>query len=311
LIYDKIHGSFILLYGPLLYFYLKTIRKDTIPLRRKSIHLIPFLLGLCYNIFLSFQAIIFEDFRFISQYNTLLLPSAFVSVLIYSGYALKSAFTYQDSDVSMKYKLTITSIVAVVLFIPFVGALINTLQENFILNTRIVWYASILFMFVAVLHFRFKIFLELNQTGNVKQHHSRTEEELPPLRKYQTSGLQKENAEQILKKLKVAMEEDKLYKDCELSLESLALHLNTPKHHISQVLNDFENTNFYHFINHYRIREAKSQIKNNDSNTGLLTIAFECGFKSKSTFNKYFKEFTGKSPSEYQKKISSQYDMIA
>lgn len=31
----------------------------------------------------------------------------------------------------------------------------------------------------------------------------------------------------------------------------------------------------------------------------LIEIGFESGFKSKSTFNKYFKEITGMSPSDY------------
>ena len=43
----------------------------------------------------------------------------------------------------------------------------------------------------------------------------------------------------------------------------------------------------------------------------LLGIAFEAGFKSKSTFNKYFKELTGLSPSEYREQLFSQMSSVS
>ena len=35
----------------------------------------------------------------------------------------------------------------------------------------------------------------------------------------------------------------------------------------------------------------------------LLALAIECGFSSKSSFNKFFKKSTGKTPSEFMKSI--------
>src|SRR5258708_25402324 len=59
--------------------------------------------------------------------------------------------------------------------------------------------------------------------------------------------------------------------------------------------------NFNDFINEYRIREVarKMQDPAYDRIT-LLGIAYDCGFNSKTTFNRAFRQMTGKSPAEYK-----------
>jgi AraC-like DNA-binding protein len=60
--------------------------------------------------------------------------------------------------------------------------------------------------------------------------------------------------------------------------------------------------NFYDFINSYRVEEAKKLLMiYNEQSGNILDIAFEAGFKTKSTFNKTFKKYTNKTPSEYAK----------
>ena len=56
---------------------------------------------------------------------------------------------------------------------------------------------------------------------------------------------------------------------------------------------------FYVLVSEYRINYAKEILKE-DNNITIESLAYECGFNSKSTFNKYFKEQTGYSPSEYR-----------
>ena len=58
--------------------------------------------------------------------------------------------------------------------------------------------------------------------------------------------------------------------------------------------------NFFDYINTHRTEEFKKLVSNpNNRKFTLLSLAFECGFNSKSSFNKYFKKVTGQSPSEY------------
>lgn len=64
-------------------------------------------------------------------------------------------------------------------------------------------------------------------------------------------------------------------------------------------MNERLNTNFRNYINSYRIEEAK-KILINESDKNILTICYDVGFNSKSTFNTCFKKYTGKTPSEFR-----------
>ena len=60
--------------------------------------------------------------------------------------------------------------------------------------------------------------------------------------------------------------------------------------------------NFYDFVNHYRVQEAKEQLGNPALSQKTIQRVFEdVGFNSKSTFNTIFKKVTGQTPSEYRR----------
>jgi len=101
--------------------------------------------------------------------------------------------------------------------------------------------------------------------------------------------------------LKKAVEAGLFYQDAELSLGSLAERLDLHPHELSRIINLALKKNFNDFINEYRIREVtrKMQDPAYDRLT-LLGIALDAGFNSKSTFNRTFRQMTGKSPAEYK-----------
>jgi len=78
--------------------------------------------------------------------------------------------------------------------------------------------------------------------------------------------------------------------------------LNIISHYLSQVINEQFNLNFFDFVNRYRVEVFKEKIKDTVfRNYSLLGIAFECGFNSKSAFNRIFKQATGLTPSQFKK----------
>jgi AraC-like DNA-binding protein len=85
----------------------------------------------------------------------------------------------------------------------------------------------------------------------------------------------------------------------------MAEELQISRQNLSQVINESQHKNFYKLINEFRIKEVIEKMANTQfENYTVLGIAFECGFNSKTTFNRIFKEDTGKTPSEYRKSLA-------
>lgn len=122
--------------------------------------------------------------------------------------------------------------------------------------------------------------------------------------KYSGSRLSDSEAKQYTEKLTDYMKSAKPYLNPELSLPQLATELNISSHYLSQVINEQFNLNFFDFVNRYRIEAFKEKIRDHEfRNYSLLGIALECGFNSKSAFNRIFKQTTGLTPSQFKKDV--------
>lgn len=120
--------------------------------------------------------------------------------------------------------------------------------------------------------------------------------------KYARSGVGDKEINLIHEKLQSLIASEKLYTNPELTLRELAAKLDIHPNILSQVINSKEGQNFFDYINQLRIDEFKRLIKisKNEEYT-LLALAFECGFNSKTSFNRNFKKITGYSPTEFIK----------
>lgn len=121
--------------------------------------------------------------------------------------------------------------------------------------------------------------------------------------KYKKSTLDEETASKIYADLKRVMQAQQLYKNPELSLDELANVLNILPNHLSQVINSKEKRNFYDYINQLRIEYFIAILSHPDNKKfTLLSLAYEAGFNSKTSFNRNFKKATGLTPSQYIEK---------
>lgn len=118
--------------------------------------------------------------------------------------------------------------------------------------------------------------------------------------KYAKSGLHQQQVSEIMSKLEHIMSTEKPFKESELTLNDLARRIDLNPNQLSQAINSETGHTFYHYINTYRIHEFLHLISlpENQKFT-FLALAYDCGFNSKTTFNKYFKIQTGKTPSQY------------
>jgi AraC-like DNA-binding protein/xanthosine utilization system XapX-like protein len=129
--------------------------------------------------------------------------------------------------------------------------------------------------------------------------------ETKPGRRYERSSLTPENAALYKTRLLELMERKKPYLDPEITLPKLAVALEIPVAHLSRVINEHLGRNFFEFINHYRVEEAKRRMTGPGAGDKLITVALDCGFNSLATFNRVFKELAGRTPSEYRKDRTS------
>ncbi|MDP2634920.1 MULTISPECIES: helix-turn-helix transcriptional regulator [unclassified Pseudoalteromonas] len=127
---------------------------------------------------------------------------------------------------------------------------------------------------------------------------SASEKGVPRKNQARVALLSDEKMQTIAVKLKRIMVEDKLYLQDSLSLNKLSAATSVTENHISETLSQYLKTNFFQFVNSFRIEEAKMALR--DKNKLITTIALDAGFSSKSTFNAAFKKIVGQSPSAYR-----------
>lgn len=170
-----------------------------------------------------------------------------------------------------------SGVVVLVLFIGFFG-----------INQLPIFYASVAFE------------KEERGTAITPSHEEETSSPHTNSSRYAKSGLKAEEANRVYDQLNALMEKEALYKKNDLTLTELAEGIHIHPNYLSQVINEKEQKNFYHYINTLRTEEFIRIASQPESRKyTLLALAYNCGFNSKSTFNKYFKNYTGKTPSEY------------
>jgi len=120
---------------------------------------------------------------------------------------------------------------------------------------------------------------------------------------YAKSGLTAQKIDELANQLNEYMEVEKPFLEENLSLSLLSEKSGIRQAYLSQIINQNFDLNFYDFINQYRVEEAKKMLASSEyGHLSVLGIAYDCGFKSKSSFNRYFKKYTGESPSGFKKK---------
>jgi AraC-like DNA-binding protein len=115
-----------------------------------------------------------------------------------------------------------------------------------------------------------------------------------------------EKAVTIYQELLILMETKKPYLDEDLMLEHLAKELNQHSKYLSYVINAQAKMTFFDFINHFRVQEFNRKVlEPKNRQLTFLSIAFDCGFGSKSSFNRAYKNEMGISPTEFIKRGKS------
>ena len=122
----------------------------------------------------------------------------------------------------------------------------------------------------------------------------------PP--KYQTSSLERDDAEVIWARLRQLMVEERAFLINGLKIGQLANMAGYSVDHVSQSISLCGEQNFFDFVNHYRIEEA-ARLLREEPNLSISQIAEESGFNSQSTFYTQFKKYYDQTPRQFRKQL--------
>ena len=113
---------------------------------------------------------------------------------------------------------------------------------------------------------------------------------------------EEEPSEPAIEKVRNAMEGDKIFLKKNLNLEQFSERIDLPAKEVSAVINKHFGTNFFEYVNSYRVEAAKSLLSDPDkADMTVLDVLLESGFNSKSAFHRFFSRLVGMSPTEFRK----------
>ena len=297
LILKSIQISFILFYGPFLYLYSKKLTTGNNRLSRNDfLHFVPFIFLL---------AVIFLFASLNPGKDILVKMVALAGIISGLSYCIVTFLLIQNHKKQIvhefsyneKINLNWISQLTIGILILWIGGSVCGILVRFLnLDLPITWLFTSVPIFVFYVGFysiKQKLIYTDTNYGILIQNATESKKPANENKSYKKSGLTNERMQSILKLLKKSMEEDSLFLDPTLSLSILSKQLDIPTHHITQTLNEYANQALYDFVNRFRVEEFKKRVfapENKDFS--LLGIALDCGFNSKSSFNRVFKKYT-------------------
>ncbi|MEO0584379.1 MAG: AraC family transcriptional regulator [Bacteroidota bacterium] len=127
---------------------------------------------------------------------------------------------------------------------------------------------------------------------------------------YANTSLTSTHKNELHERVKSAMEGKQIYLQSQLSLAQLAQEVESTENQLSQLFNQHLETNFYKFVNGYRLKAFESRLLDAQyKNLTIIAIAESCGFRSKASFYNAFKEKHNMTPKAYWKEQASKQGM--
>lgn len=293
-----------MLFGPLMYFYMRAFLEPDFTLGRKQrlqflpaiidlgvpLTTIVFVIGMWTNTVKNNPA---SWGNFIDTYNVYSDIPRWISMAVYVGLSFKYLRTYKATNKpapGFAWLQQFTGLMAgfVGIFLLYLVPYVIPRYTNLMLDT-FDWYPIYVPITVLIYWLGIKGYLISWQ-------------QLVTDRKTDTA-LPAATVDSAVVLLKKAMEEDRLYLNAALTVNMVAQHTGLTPKTISAVLNQHLHKNFNEYVNGYRVNLFKEKLLQADADQLTFAgIAYDCGFSSTATFQRAFKQLTGMSPSEFRKK---------
>jgi AraC-like DNA-binding protein len=241
----------------------------------------------------------FEIYRTLGKYRTFLLQANYLQMTIYVVLGFQLLMQYKKTakekpdinkfEVNWWIMFNVAAAMLIVLILVVKETYFRDLGDHII---------AAFFTFLLYLSTITELIKSAHSGKSVREKDNLVQDESP---RNSNSGIKEEKKLEIQEKLIVLMEQKKLFTDSLISIASISKQTGEPAYVVSQVINEKMGLSFYDWIARYRVEESKKLLT--DPKTERYTIeqiAEEVGYNSKSAFNKAFKKFTGKTPSEFK-----------
>lgn len=308
--YFLIPTSFI--FAPLLYLYIKSIVKVNYKLRKNEwIHFLPAIIYVVYRIGIYVYDVFQPGFG--ETQNGVLMQSLEIGLvgalfslfmmiirLLYLAFSIQLYVLYRkkiEQFFSNTFRIELNwlrNFLLIYSFLFLYGLIQTVINANMMeLHYTHKWWLEFLYA-ASIIYIGIKGYFTPVQKlqdiafESLPDIHTEEVEKIPEQQTYDTSSLLQ------------LMEEQKPYLNPDLTLHDLAENLSMSSGDLSLLINRGMGKNFNDFINEYRVQEVKSLIMQGEhTHKSLLGLAYDSGFNSKATFNRVFKKFSGKSPSQF------------
>jgi AraC-like DNA-binding protein len=304
--------SFLTAIGPLIYFYTKALTDIDFNFSKADVkHFIPVLVEVGLQGMMILQSILDDEQLYNTPLYFYVTPMTHLwtagSIYYYlrlslgiinnhEVWVLRNFSNLKEITLLWLRRLIIYYRLLWVVWVPFVATFLLFFRFQLLYLGIVI---ALYFLMLILVYLTFWIGLEGWGRGNfIFANHNEGKTENKNFSRLTTQEIQSH-----LERINQLMALEKIYLNENLNLRELALHMKVDPNLISFILNNHLGSNFYDFVNRYRIEEVKNKLNNPAyKHFSLLGIALESGFNSKATFNRVFKQVTGITPTEFQKK---------
>lgn len=279
-----------LLLGPLLLLMRYNREKKTNSLAITFFHFMPFMamvffftLSSYHNSFANNHS---EDFYTVYQKMFVLVPISLFAYGIATSFPLRKKIAdlahFDDLQLGISGFYILIAAVSLTMYLCWA-----VLKVDMVIDYRIIIYALVLAMVTLILYaLSILSKIEQPQETQIDQDEHTLVLNLNQVREYEH-------------KLQSYLIGEQTFLNPNLSLAKLSKELKIPKHHLTVLFNQHLGKSFYSYLATLRIDYAIVELQKTGNNFTVESLAYQSGFNSKTSFHKYFREYTGLTPTAF------------